>query len=129
MRFPWLSGLVTAVILVAMLTPADAIPDTSFNGADVLVHVVTFAVWGFVVRHETAAASGTVLAGGVALALATELLQMLIPGRMFAVWDIVSDVAGLAVGIVVAGWWASRRSQESSANSVRAAGESHAKAD
>lgn len=129
MRVPWFSGLVTAVILVAMLTPADAIPTTGFNGADVLVHMVIFAVWGFVVNRETTATPVVAMVAGLVLALSTELLQMLVPGRMFSFWDLVSDAVGLVIGVGLGSWWSARQAQESSANSARAAGESHANAD
>lgn len=129
MRFPWISGLVTAVILVAMLTPAEAIPDTGFNGMDVVVHVVTFTLWGAAVSREFRAAPGMVLLAGMGLALGTELLQLLIPGRAFSLWDMLSDLVGLVIGVGIGAWWRARRDQESSANRARAAGESHANAD
>lgn len=135
MRFPWFSGVITAAILVAMLTPAESIPQTGIKGSDVMLHIGIFAVWGLAVSLEFAAAPKTVLVSGFALAWATELLQMLVPGRQFSLWDILSDSLGLAVGVAVARLWVSRRAsngstpQESSANRAWAAGESHASAD
>jgi VanZ family protein len=128
-RFPWWSGVITMVILVAMLTPAESIPKTGIQGSDIVVHVVVFALWAFVVSREFAAAAATVLVAGGVLAVATELLQMLVPGRMFAIADLVSNAIGLFLGVGLAQLAASGRGQESSANSARAAGESHASAD
>ena len=135
MRFPWVSGVLTAAILVAMLTPSESIPTTGFKGSDVVVHVVIFALWGLAVSLEFFAAPATVLAIGFALAWGTELLQMLVPGRMFSMWDILSDSIGLAAGVGLAWLWATRAAgrarggQERSSNRAWAAGESHANAD
>lgn len=135
MRFPWISGVLTAAILVAMLTPSESIPTTGFKGSDIVVHVVIFALWALAVSLEFAAAPVTVLAVGFILAWVTELLQMLVPGRQFSLWDILSDTLGLAAGVALAFLVASRRAaqraagQDKSANSAWAAGESHASAD
>lgn len=134
MRLPWFSGVITAVILVAMLTPAESIPETGISGSDVLAHLATFTLWGFVVSREFAAAPMTVLTAGMGLAVGTELLQILVPGRMFSFWDILTDAIGLIIGVALAILWASRRvgdgsgGQDRSANKARAAGESQANA-
>lgn len=135
MRFPWVSGVLTAAILVAMLTPSDSIPTTGFKGSDVVVHVLIFALWGLAVSLEFPAAPSTVFISGFALAWGTELLQMLVPGRQFSLWDILSDSIGLAAGVAIALFLRSRRAsqgpggQERSSNRAWAAGESHARAD
>lgn len=128
MRVPWFSGLITAVILVAMLTPAESLPQVGFKVSDVVVHVLVFGLWGFVVRRETTLSPFAVVAAGLVLIFGTELLQILIPGRMFSWWDILSDALGLLAGMALAAWWAARTGQDSSANSARAAGESQARA-
>lgn len=128
-RLPWASAAVTLVILVATMTPGSAVPKVGFDGADVVVHVVAFAAWGLVVSRELSVGPGLVWVAGMVLALCTELLQMLVPGRTFAMWDLVSDAVGLAAGAALAAWLTRRKGQDSSANRARAAGESHASAD
>lgn len=98
-QLPWLSIAVTAVILGALFLPGSAVPKVGFDGIDLVAHLVLFGCWGAAVAAERPhLRPWQVVAAGLALALATEGVQAVIPGRAFSGQDVVADLAGLVLG-------------------------------
>lgn len=116
MKSSWGTAIVTAAILLATLTPASAVPKVGVSGADLAVHVTMFGLWGALATWAWPRSTGTVVVVGLGFALLTELLQLLVPGRSFALSDLLADAAGVLVGAAIA-LWALRR-QDRSANSA-----------
>ncbi len=118
----WLPAAgIQAAILVAMLLPAEAVPD----GPDLLsiaFHVGAYAALAFALVHPGGLAKGTALALVLASAVGTESLQALAPGRSPDGWDVLADLVGASYGL---GWgrrWRARRLSASRPGSDAAAG-------
>ena len=85
---------------------------------DKLIHFSMFAVFGLLWMRVGSAGGrrGKVLAGGIILAVVTELGQLIpVLGRDAGLLDALADTGGLIAGIVAAGWMAqkwARRSRE-----------------
>jgi VanZ family protein len=102
-RLPWLTGLVTAVILGALFLPAAAVPSVGIDHVDVAVHVALFGAWMGAAAAEFPRTPLWRLATVAALlAVGTELLQHFSPGRTFSWLDIASDTVGIMACLVVA---------------------------
>jgi len=71
-----------------------------FSGIDLLVHITIFGLWATAAMWESGR-PWTVWLWGLALAIATETIQILIPGRGFSWWDLVFDALGVALGIAL----------------------------
>ncbi|TRW43417.1 VanZ family protein [Georgenia yuyongxinii] len=108
----------TAALLVALAVQAlvlylPVVPDapgTSVPGADKITHAAVFAL--VTVAGLVAGLPPAIVVGfGVVHAAASELVQhSVLPGRSGDVLDVVADLAGVALGVVVARWLARRRS-------------------
>lgn len=102
-RWPFVTAAVTAAILVVTLIPGRAVPAVGFSGMDLLIHLAVFGAWGAAVGSELRTARVAALIGvGAVFALATELLQIAIPGRAFSWWDLLADIAGVSLGVLLA---------------------------
>lgn len=115
MKPPWATAVVTAAILLATLTPASAVPKVGISGADIVVHVAMFGVWAAVATWSWPRSAGAVVVVGLGLALLTELLQLVVPGRAFAWTDLIADALGVFLGAATA-LLVIRRGQDKSAN-------------
>lgn len=106
---------VSLLIIVAVLIPGGNLPDISIGGYDKLIHMGMFLLWGLAVRYDFNVRFRFVpfFLAGIAFSLLTELLQILIEGRSFDVYDMLADFAGLFVGLLLGGPLAKRlRSSE-----------------
>lgn len=111
-----LPGVVAGVLLVGQFVVLYFPDASSVPGADLpvpfldkIVHVGVFALptWALlrVVRRP-----GPVVGGMVAQAVISEVVQeALLPGRGFEALDAVADIAGVALGLVLARWAGRRR--------------------
>jgi VanZ family protein len=103
------------VILVLLLLPGDSVPSFRFwtfgLPFDSFVHIVLFFVqmmlaWIALVSNESSPMRLRPLAGAFILTAvygcATELMQMLVPGRSCDLIDMVADASGAAVFVVLA---------------------------
>ena len=112
MRKHWLVLILWLLFLFSvLLSPVAwwrAIPGPwGVNNSDKLSHIGLFAVTGFVIVFGTsfllrlrnrmllALMAGVVLAGG------TEIAQHFIPRRTMDIYDFLTDLAGLGVGLLV----------------------------
>ena len=100
-RGPWLTLIITAVILGALFVPAATVPDVGIDHMDFAVHVVLFGGWMAAAASEFPRVRlGWLALVAGALALGTESLQHLSPGRTFSVLDLLADAVGV---LLVAG--------------------------
>jgi VanZ family protein len=96
----------TLLILAGLSIPGSELPDVSVLRFDKLVHFGIFFVLGLLWMHALPApparrALWVVLAGAL-YAVATELIQGMLPfDRQPDPLDVVADVAGLVVAVVV----------------------------
>jgi VanZ family protein len=96
----------TTAILVGLGWPASDLPSLQFAYADKVVHFVLFFVFGFLWMIALPLRPGprtwVVLITGIAFAIGTEIYQGLLPtNRSADVWDVVADVFGLCMGIIL----------------------------
>ena len=97
--------IATALVVVALFMPGPAVPDVGFDAAGVLVHFLLFAVWASAVARDFPRVPLWQVAGAaLALAVITELGQMLAIERSFSVADIVTDLAGALGALLVVGF-------------------------
>jgi VanZ family protein len=95
--------LVTFLILVAVLLPGSAVPDVNFIGFDKIVHIGLFGLWALAVRYDFRQVKFSIgFAIGVSFSVFTEVLQVFVEGRTFDWFDVVADVIGLSIGLLVA---------------------------
>ena len=99
-------------MLAACLLPGGYVPDVPILSVDKLVHIGLFAVFGLLWLHGSPARRGTVVACGLAFAVAIEALQEALPiGRSGDVFDVVADALGLALAVGLTAWWDRRRAR------------------
>jgi VanZ family protein len=97
--------------LVVLFNPASATPAV-WQGMDKLVHLALFAALALTGRRAGLPPVGLVV-GLVVYAGLSEVLQGVLPlGRTADPLDALTDVVGVAVGLVVARWTASRTAAE-----------------
>lgn len=105
----------TVFILVACLLPADELPNLESLplSSDKWVHLLLFLGFGvsWMVAAPTRVRAITV--GGILLALGTETGQRLLPiNRSGDPYDALADLIGLAIGVGIGVWVASRRPEQ-----------------
>lgn len=103
--------LISTIILIALLYPGNSLPGVRIGNWDKVIHLVMFTVWAVAIRYDYRPKRFSLirmLAIGIPFALATEVLQTLVEGRSFDIYDLLADVAGICLGWVVApplvGW-------------------------
>ena len=95
----WLAAL--NVLVLSLLPPGTPLPSTGWDKSN---HVLGFAVLGMLGALGYRGQGLRVAAGLFAFGVLIEALQGL-SGYRFAEWgDLLSDVIGIAVGILVAGF-------------------------
>jgi VanZ family protein len=117
--------LIAAGIFAASSLPRAQLPEVGFPGIDKLEHGLAYALLGAALargwrrsRALTTGALTTRLAAWIAAALAAlayglsdELHQLLVPGRMFDLADLVADGVGGALGAAAYLWLLRRHAQ------------------
>ena len=99
--------VVSILILVAVLIPGRDLPDVKIGGYDKLIHMLMFATWGIAVRFDfdrTPFRYALFFMLGVAFSALSEVLQILVEGRSIDVYDMLADIVGLSVGLLISGW-------------------------
>lgn len=97
---------VSILIIIAVLIPGGDLPDVSVGGFDKVIHIGMFAVWAVAVRYDFNSPDFRFLfffAVGMAFSALTEVLQLLVEGRSFDLYDGVADLFGLGLGLLVSG--------------------------
>jgi VanZ family protein len=73
-------------------------------GFDKVVHIGMFAAWAVAVRYDLSPEQYPflyVFLTGLFFSLVTEVLQILIEGRNFDVYDILADAIGVLAGLLI----------------------------
>lgn len=95
-------GLALCVLaLIEAISPSGGTPAV-FPGFDKVVHAAVFAVLGawFAALHRSAGRRLIVALALTGFGVAIEILQSL-TGRDTSAWDVVADVVGIAIGILL----------------------------
>jgi VanZ family protein len=98
--------LVSVLIIIAVLVPRRNLPDVNIGGYDKLIHMAMFAAWAIAVRYDAKEKSFRpmqVFMLGLGFSVLTEILQLLVEGRSFDVYDVIADALGLAIGLLISG--------------------------
>ena len=95
-----LTLILTAVLTVAMLWPIDQ-PPPAPDGTDKVVHLITFAALAFPLARTGRVGLIPVFVGASAFGGIIELIQPSF-GRSADMQDWIADIAGVALGIVMA---------------------------
>jgi VanZ family protein len=96
--------VVSVLIVIAVLIPGRDLPDVKIGGYDKLIHMIMFATWAVAIRYDLDTKRFRYLLAfllGLAFSALTEVLQLLVEGRSFDIYDMAADVAGLIVGLLV----------------------------
>ena len=103
------------LVAVLLLVPGDEVPDPGFwNWLDKPAHAVLFAIHFALLPRALARwrSCGRGLAVPAALSgtygLLLEAAQIRVPGRSWDLWDLVADLAGIAIAAL---WLARRRAR------------------
>lgn len=96
----------TAAILIALGWPSSGLPTLQIEGIDKVVHFGLFfvfaLVWMVALPLRPGPRTWTVLLVGILFAIGTEVYQGILPtDRSPDVWDVVADVFGLCMGIML----------------------------
>ena len=98
--------LASTLIIIAVLIPGSNLPDVGMGGFDKLVHIGMFTVWAVAIRYDfNSDRFPFVLAflAGLTFSVFTEVLQLMVEGRSFDVYDMAADAVGLLLGLMVSG--------------------------
>jgi VanZ family protein len=100
------TALVSILIVIAVLIPGSNLPDVGIGGFDKLIHVAMFGTWAVAVRYDFNIKPFPWLFTffvGLLFSGLTEILQLVVEGRTFDVYDMVADTIGLVAGLLVSG--------------------------
>jgi VanZ family protein len=98
----FLTIFVSILIIIAVLIPGSNIPDVSIVGVDKFVHIVMFLSWAIALRYDFPNLKPwLVIVLGLGFSLFTEVLQLFAEGRTFDLYDMIADVGGLVLGIIL----------------------------
>ncbi|WP_261392824.1 VanZ family protein [Rhodococcus sp. BP22] len=94
-------ALALIAALIILFTPASGVP-SGFTHSDKIIHFTLFFALAYTSRIAAVSALRTVL-WTTTFAIASEILQAVLPlGRSGSLLDTAFDVAGAAVGVLVA---------------------------
>lgn len=100
------TAVVSLLIIIAVLIPGRDLPDVNIGGYDKLIHMAMFAVWAVAVRYDFNTRRFSfplAFIAGISFSALTEVLQLLVDGRSYDIYDMAADAVGL-----IAGLWLSR---------------------
>jgi VanZ family protein len=96
--------IISVLILIVVLIPGANVPNINFIGFDKIVHISMFAAWAVALRFDVVSLRPwAVVMLGMLFSLFTEITQLFVEGRSFDLYDLVADLVGLMIGVVVAG--------------------------
>jgi len=101
------TGIVSTLILIAVLIPGSNLPSVNFVGFDKIVHIGLFGAWAMAVYYDFNVKGYKyliVFVAGLFFSVFTEILQIFVEGRTFDWTDIVADSIGLIAGFLFGGW-------------------------
>jgi VanZ family protein len=96
--------IVSILIIIAVLVPGSNLPDVNIGSFDKVVHVAMFTAWAVAVRYDFDRKPfpwPLVLITGIVFSGFTEVLQLLVEGRSFDVYDMAADTLGLIAGLLL----------------------------
>lgn len=97
--------VVSLLIVVAVLVPGRDLPDVHIGGYDKLIHMSMFLVWVLAACYDFGVKVRTrylLFIAGVLFSVFTEIIQILVEGRSFDLYDMAADIAGLVIGLLIA---------------------------
>jgi VanZ family protein len=105
-KIPVATIAIVAIILLALLLPASSLPDgPGVPGLDKLVHALLFLALAVAMRAELGLGDGRsvglAIVAALAVAAATEALQLAVDGRSADPYDAAADMAGFVVGLML----------------------------
>jgi VanZ family protein len=106
LHMKYATAIVTVLIIIAVLIPGSDLPEVGIGGFDKFVHITMFMTWAWAVRWDFPSEKfrfALVFFVGLLFSLLTEVLQLLVEGRTFDLYDMVADGLGLAVGLISGG--------------------------
>lgn len=99
----FLTIIVSTLIIIAVLIPGSNIPSVELIGFDKFVHITMFLSWAVALKFDVSGLkSWMVISFGLLFSLLTEILQLFVEGRSFDWFDMVADLGGLLIGVVIA---------------------------
>jgi VanZ family protein len=106
MNIKYATIVVSTLIIIAVLIPGPNLPGIDIVGFDKVVHIGLFGLWAIAFRYDFNTPSFKFTVAfliGAAFSVTTEVLQLLVEGRSFDVYDLVADAIGLIAGLGVSG--------------------------
>ncbi len=110
LKVTWsITGIWAFIVLILSTVPASAFPQTEISYMDKAFHFGEFIVLALLMTHAFKYAKVSlaenslftlILAGGYGILM--ELTQLYVPGRSASIYDIMADLAGVAVGVLIA---------------------------
>ena len=102
----WLPVLAyTAFIFWLSSAPRPAPPLLRWPGADKLVHLGEYIPLGvLLLRAFGGSQFPAALASGTTIGALDEMFQGFVPTRHMSSWDLLADVAGVVIGVVIYRW-------------------------
>lgn len=104
MKYPTL--IISTLIIIAVLIPGRDLPDVNIGGYDKLIHVGMFGTWALALCYDFGTTRRTrylIFIAGALFSFFTEVLQIMVEGRSFDVYDMAADWVGLIIGLALAG--------------------------
>lgn len=101
------TGIVSVLILIAVLIPGSDLPNVDFVGFDKVVHIGMFGAWAMAVYYDFSVRGLRhvwAFIAGLAFSLFTEIVQLFVEGRTFDWSDMVADAIGLILGLTIGAW-------------------------
>ena len=98
------------ILAFLMLLPSENIPDVKVFSYDKLGHLAVFAIlylllaWGFTKQNQNKADNKSkylALTISIVYSTSLELLQKLVPGRAFDLYDIIANSSGIFTGLII----------------------------
>ena len=101
--FPALAFLYTALLLLFSTVPVETVPGTGATLPRMgdLDHFLSYLLYGFLLSLSLSKKRYHPLIIGIFIGILTEFMQIFIPSRTFDPLDMVSNILGVAVGIVL----------------------------
>jgi VanZ family protein len=96
------------VVAMALMPWSIELPSSGWDKADHVAAFAALAVCGLFAWRGHPAVHRRVVLGLLALGIAIEFAQALVPGRMADWRDVLADAAGVLLGLTLAGWTARR---------------------